>query len=121
MKKKLIFEVEEGTCEDCARCPFDGTFDNGDMICETLEVDCQKYDLSTLKFIGEEDENSLLTEWHDPECPPDNKRQVLLKVKTSFIDKIYYKVGSFIDGDYCESYSGRPLKTECLGWREIHE
>lgn len=54
MKKRLIFEVEEGTCEDCACCPFNGTFDTGDVICETLGVSCRKYDLSTLKFIGEE-------------------------------------------------------------------
>lgn len=70
---------------------------------------------------GAKSEHEELTKWNSPECPPDNRRQVLLKVKTSFIGKFYYKVGSFIGGDYCESYSGRPLKTECLGWREIHE
>lgn len=70
---------------------------------------------------GAQSEHKELTRWNSLECPPDNRRQVLLKVKTSFIGKIYYKVGSFIDGDYCESYSGRSLKTECLGWREIHE
>lgn len=58
MKKKLVFEVKEGTCEDCDRCPFNGTFDTGDVICETLGVSCRKYDLSTLKFIGEYEEDT---------------------------------------------------------------
>lgn len=70
---------------------------------------------------GAKSEHEELTRWNSPECPPDNKRQVLLKVKTSFVGKIYYKIGSFINGDYYESYSGRPLRPECLGWREIHE
>lgn len=56
MKKRIIFEVETGTCEDCGFCPFNGNFDNGNVICETLGVDCHKYDLSTLKLIGEVDE-----------------------------------------------------------------
>lgn len=58
MKKRLIFEVEEGTCEDCGYCPFNGTFNNGEVICEILGVGCKNYDLSTLKFIGEETKNS---------------------------------------------------------------
>lgn len=58
MKKILIFEVKEGTCEDCGLCPFNGTFDNGNVICETLGVDCHKYDLSTLKLIGEDEEDT---------------------------------------------------------------
>lgn len=49
MKKKLIFEVEEGNTW-CIQCPF---YIAGN--CENKKIDCEKNDLSTLKFIGEED------------------------------------------------------------------
>lgn len=70
---------------------------------------------------GARSEHQELTKWNSPDNPPNNRGQVLLKVKTDFTNKIYYKIGNFIQGNYCESYSGMPLKTNCLGWREIHE
>lgn len=78
-------------------------------------------ELHTAFCDGANSEHEELTRWNSPDCPPDNDRQILLKVKTDFSGKIYYKVGSFINGDYCESYSGRPLRTKHIGWREIHE
>lgn len=70
---------------------------------------------------GAESEHEELTRWNSPDNAPDNDRQILLKVKTNFVGKVYYKIGSFIDGDYCESHSGKPLRVELLGWREIYE
>ena len=49
MKKKLIFEVEEGVT-NCSLCP-------EEVRCDKQLIDCTKYDLSTLKFIGEEDDD----------------------------------------------------------------
>lgn len=46
MKKRLIFEVEEGKT-DCRKCP-------EEVRCDKQLIDCGKYDLSTIKFIGEE-------------------------------------------------------------------
>lgn len=54
MKKRLIFEVEEGNTK-CDKCPFRAISENDDMCGDRNETfDCCKYDLSTLKFIGEE-------------------------------------------------------------------
>lgn len=47
MKKILKFEVEEGDTK-CSQCP-------EEIRCDRQLIDCKKYDLSTLKFIGEED------------------------------------------------------------------
>lgn len=47
MKKRLIFEVETGKT-DCSKCPEDAR-------CDMQLIDCCKYDLATLKFIGEEE------------------------------------------------------------------
>lgn len=54
MKKKLVFEVEEGNtnCLSCAissYCITKETLDN---------IPCDKYDLSTLKYIGEDEKDS---------------------------------------------------------------
>lgn len=59
MKKRLIFEVEEGVIH-CDNCPFGvglGVIDGRvQYSCKDAETyfDCNKYDLSTLKLIGEE-------------------------------------------------------------------
>lgn len=66
MKKRLIFEVEEGEtmeCNSCAfselvECDYDECYHNELHVCENglkSIFDCDKYDLSTLKFIGEEE------------------------------------------------------------------
>lgn len=54
MKKRLIFEVEEGDtrcgiCPVSAYCKISRNLDN---------VPCDRYDLSTLKYIGVHEENS---------------------------------------------------------------
>lgn len=87
---------------------------------QKIETIC-KYFIELGFVAGAKSEHEELTRWNSPGFPPEDDRQVLLKVKTVFIGKIYYKVGSFINGDYCESSSGRSLKAECLGWRDIHE
>ena len=60
MKKRLIFEVEEGVCH-CDKCPFGVKIG---MIYNRIQYSCKdttdhfycnRYDLSTLKFIGEEE------------------------------------------------------------------
>lgn len=66
MKKQLIFEVEEGETPDCKSCKFSRLIelDYGDeYICENgLDdiFDCEKYDLSTLKLIGEYEEDTKI-------------------------------------------------------------
>lgn len=60
MKKFLKFEVEEGSCSDCDKCPFGPRPEyqlHGCHYAERLSLDCDKYDLSTLKVI-EDAENS---------------------------------------------------------------
>ena len=58
MKKRLVFEVEEGdttSCEECTLSVYDG--DECVYRCCDLadcKLSCKKYNLSTLKFIGEE-------------------------------------------------------------------
>lgn len=54
MKKRLIFEVEEGQTQ-CSSCPFNLGRNCGNRRCI---IDCEAYDLSTIKFIGEEYETS---------------------------------------------------------------
>lgn len=57
MKKKLIFEVEEGITNTCKICPFGVLRQDKGYYCRdtTKGLNCNNYDLSTLKFIGEED------------------------------------------------------------------
>lgn len=63
MKKRLIFEVEEGTTKDCEHCKFGqckySITGEENWSCQNMfeegVLDCEVYDLSTLKFIGEED------------------------------------------------------------------
>lgn len=65
-KKKLIFEIEEGKTKDCENCKFGQCKygGNGEEYWVCLNVldeeglDCEKYDFSTLKFIGEDENNS---------------------------------------------------------------
>lgn len=58
MKKILKFEVEEGNIE-CEKCPFRVWY-RDEYICRDKKgyFDCKKYDLSTLKFIGDDEGNS---------------------------------------------------------------
>lgn len=55
MKKRLIFEVEEGNTTYCEKCPF-WVVDEDEAACGDRNgtFDCTRYKLSTLKFIGEE-------------------------------------------------------------------
>ena len=56
MKKILRFEVEEGRTPGCDGCPFN-TICKEHYACGILnieDIDCDEYDLATLKFIGEE-------------------------------------------------------------------
>lgn len=46
MNKRLIFEASEGET-NCGQCP-------EEVRCDHQLIDCKKYDLATLKFIGEE-------------------------------------------------------------------
>lgn len=61
MKKILKFEVEEGMTPDCKSCKFSRLIDTDygdDYVCENGiddTIDCEKYDLSTFKFIGEDE------------------------------------------------------------------
>lgn len=50
MKKRLIFEVEEGDT-NCLTCSLYQGCGRNDDLCN---IPCDKYDLSTLKFLGEE-------------------------------------------------------------------
>lgn len=57
MGTRLIFEIEEGSCSDCDKCPFGPRPEHqayGCSYAEEISLNCDKYDLSTLKFIGEE-------------------------------------------------------------------
>lgn len=56
MKKRLIFEVEEGNTIYCDKCPF-WVINEDEATCgDRNEIfNCTKYDLSTLKFKYEED------------------------------------------------------------------
>ena len=55
MKKRLIFEVEEGNTIYCDKCPFwVVTEDEATCGDRNENFKCTKHDLSTLKFIGEE-------------------------------------------------------------------
>lgn len=60
MKRILTLEVEEGGTLDCKECPFavkrlDETCGEYEYICnvEKNPFNCSKYDLTTLKIIGE--------------------------------------------------------------------
>lgn len=60
MKKRLIFEIEEGNTE-CCNCPFRAISENDDMCGDKNETfDCCKYDLSTLKLKFIEEESSTI-------------------------------------------------------------
>lgn len=54
MKKKLIFEVEEGETF-CQACPFHIGLRHCYVSYKKIEKTCRKFDLETLEFIGEED------------------------------------------------------------------
>lgn len=55
MKKRLVFEVEEGPTIYCDKCPF-WVIKEDEATCgdRNENFKCTKYDLSTLKLIGEE-------------------------------------------------------------------
>lgn len=61
MKKKLIFEVEDGGC-DCKTCPFSVWDEVKGHICGDPNelLNCTDYDLSTLKLIGEDDQSPII-------------------------------------------------------------
>lgn len=56
MKKRLIFEVEEGKTPGCDGCPFNTIYKERSAcgILNIEDIDCDEYNLTTLKFIGEE-------------------------------------------------------------------
>lgn len=56
MKKRLIFEVEEGETKSCSNCQM---YYKDEDVAGCLDADywcrfCNKYNMTTLKFIGEE-------------------------------------------------------------------
>ena len=62
---------------------------------------------------GAKSEHEELTRWNSPDCPPEDNREILVKVKNG------YNIASYNpDKGYCIN-SG--FYTEILGWREIHE
>lgn len=86
----------------------------------------QRYDSEdvTLReaFIeGAESEHEELTRWNSPECPPDNDRYVLLKVKPR--GDIFYVVGHYdsISGWNSDVAYLNEMQNTIIGWREIHE
>lgn len=62
-KKRLIFEVEEGVTHCCKSCQLSKSIETDygeDYICENGLIDildCEKYDLSTLKLIEDEEDS----------------------------------------------------------------
>lgn len=72
---------------------------------------------------GAKSEHEELTRWNSPECPPDNDRDVLLKIKSDtrlFPDTNYFAVG-FYSGVSFHISVARWATIDVLGWREIHE
>lgn len=58
MKKTIRFEVEEGNTQ----CSYEGypIYNSCEPPCDDIYgIDCGKYNLLTLKFIGENDENKI--------------------------------------------------------------
>lgn len=56
MKKILKFEVEEGKTTSCYSCPFSEDREVFGIKCKKpIGISCDKYDFTTLEFIGEED------------------------------------------------------------------
>lgn len=68
---------------------------------------------------GAESEHKELTKWNSPDNPPDNAREVLIKVVMGYSVARYRDESSLEKGWYVEGN----LYTESLviGWREIHE
>lgn len=77
-----------------------------------------------LGFIrGAQSEHEELTQWNSPECPPDNDRDILLKIKSDtrfFPDTHYFAVGFYSGASFYISIT-REVHIEVVGWREIHE
>lgn len=72
---------------------------------------------------GAKSEHEELTRWNSPECPPDNDRDVLLKIRNA--DKIlpetcFFAVG-FYSGTKFHISLVRHIPIDVVGWREIHE
>lgn len=91
---------------------------------------CDKRDMGTgcnwkhdaeVFSLGAKSEHDELTRWNSPDCPPEDDRAVLLKIKDTryFPDNHYFAVG-FYDEGYCTT-SAVHAEIEVVGWREIHE
>ena len=84
-------------------------------ICETryIGMGCLwKHDAEVFS-LGAKSEHEELTRWNSPECPPEDHREILVKVKNG------YNIASYNpDKGYCIKGG---FYAEILGWREIHE
>lgn len=62
---------------------------------------------------GAKSERDELLKWNNPKCPPEDYREILVKVKNG------YNIASYNQGKgYCIKGG---FYTEIIGWREIHE
>lgn len=84
---------------------------------------CMKQFPQEAFIAGAKSEHEELTRWNSPECPPDNDRDVLLKIKHDIElcpEYFMYRVG-FYDGKLYRIANERDTTIEVIGWREIHE
>lgn len=89
--------------------------------CENCEdrVNCFDADYVWAFIAGARSEYNELTRWNSPDCPPEDRRPVLLKMTNAVNGLIRYAVASYIAGRFlCPEMLP---KNEILGWREIHE
>ena len=83
--------------------------------CENCEwrQDCLDVDDVQNYITGAYHERKRLLKWNSPKCPPENYREILVKVKNG------YNIASYNpDKGYCIKGG---FYTEIIGWREIHE
>lgn len=87
---------------------------------------CQLGQVKEAFIAGAKSEHECLTRWNSPECPPDDDRDVLLKIE-SCDGGIFYAVGfyessgEFLQNVFVAETNIYPPQKPILGWREIHE
>lgn len=99
----------ENCCRDCQNC--------------SVRSECLEVDYVWAFIDGANSEHEELTRWNSPDCPPDNNKDVLLKIKSSnryCPDSYYFEVGFYSGKRYYIS-SSRQITIEVLGWRKIQE
>ena len=82
---------------------------------------CDKLEIKEVFSAGDLSERTELTRWNSPECPPEDDRDVLLKVRSA-AGRVFYVVGFYESSGWngYEMYLSQEQKS-ILGWREIHE